>query len=109
MIGVDFRPLRLVQASYLALTLLKKSSYDFTKVAHILDLADCRCILDTGHEMTGYKCGSEVAAHLRKALADNKFLRLNGEMVEVLSHPGDSELSDYDVELLTDICSGRVM
>lgn len=94
----------------------KSRRENYTKLLKLLYLADRRSLVETGEPITGARVVSmsngpvlsEVYARINKRSPGNSIWneyidRIGQYDVVLRQNPGDSELSDYDVEVLTDL------
>jgi uncharacterized phage-associated protein len=108
-----FEPLRATQAAAI-LVQLAGGELNYTKMLKLLYLADRQSLLETGSTITGdrivnmrlgpvlsgvYNCVE--GAHVDCATWARHFRKQGKYDVALTVSPGDSELSDYDVDVLT--------
>lgn len=104
------------RASQAAAVLLKLAGgrQNYTKLIKLLYLADRQALVETGSPITGSRlvnmANGPVLSHVYDRIKGQParslwgdFIRTAGYDVELLKEPGDSELSDFDVELLGEL------
>lgn len=110
-----FQPLRATQAASLLLG-LAGGRLDYTMLLKLLYLADRRALLETGSTITGDEVVNMARGQVLSAVYDcikgnrqgdcvswSRYLHTEGKDLVRISDAGDGELSDYDVELLTEV------
>jgi hypothetical protein len=109
-----FQPLRATQAAAL-LAKLEGGRINYTKMLKLLYLADRRSLVETGRPITGDRVVnmangpvlSEVYDYVKGQVPEEAswraFLQTEGRDLVFMKDAGDGELSEYDIELLTEL------
>ncbi len=114
-----FDPLRAAQATAVLLRKAPGQKNNYTAIIKMLYTADRESIRKTGSPITGDKpyamVNGPILTHILDLIKDNsrqdeeqraiwsKYFRTTGFDLDLISDPGDSELSDFDIEILENI------
>ena len=114
-----FDPLKAAQATAVLLRKAPGRRHNYTAAIKMLYTADRESIRKTGSPITGDKPyamdNGPVLTHILNLIKDDslhdeeqraiwsKYFRTTGYDIELISDPGDSELSNFDIEILENI------